>query len=88
LNLKGSKKKDQWIITAVRKKNNICAKNNMVLTTKPAIGPHSHMNDVRACESPRVCTNIGKIQRSAMCIDFAAISACVFCTAKVTTLCN
>lgn len=39
---------------------NIGAKNSIVLTTKPAIGPHSHMNEVSACESPRVCTNTGK----------------------------
>lgn len=32
-----------------------------VLTTKPAIGPQSHMNEVSACESPRVCTeDVGK----------------------------
>jgi hypothetical protein len=36
-----------------------------VLTTKPAIGPQSHMNEVSACESPRVCTeDVGKKKKS------------------------
>jgi hypothetical protein len=36
----------------------------LLLTTKPAIGPQSHMNEVRACESPRVCTNMTKFRES------------------------